>query len=719
MPTVATKFVPLNSVIIVVMTAPIDVETDKQVRALFLGNLNKVRTLLATSDISNTFVDDLDRLIDELQHTLVDDDINRVFASKNKQIRDVYLGIKQLNQSVPANRRHAEMVRRSLINQQYKSNPPQPWFDRQFFQIVSDKERDTLTADPSARASLIFEMLFPFERDLQLDGIPRFEDTESVLKRLANTTYGDATTQWQKGQIFRMIRENEITMKSSNSVVNRLMNMSDVQLSDTLKQVIDESLQDLGRRSADVKKRNSDIDETFKRIEELWAQRPTLKYSQEKQPLYKRLDQYLFESNIENFLRRFIGPKTPEEPPPLPVNPQRDLGNGLTASPKVQLWKSSQLSSQVSSQQNMIDDVDEVILKPSLNSFTSVTNEDSRTLPLVFQNMSSQYDEKEQKPNTPVSYSAQQSTLPIISSSQTTPVGCIRNVRRISFSSPVEKAELERHLQISWGAITPALDMNWQTDKVDITFMNETQASQLLQPVADDSRFQIRYVPNPRYEEFLKLYKDYPLPPTDPTSTNKLEISQIDINKVRDMVASQRIGSVDSARAIFNIASAIAGLSRLSIDFFEFDAGESSFQIGFKNAAHAAVFQNDFETTDIKNIWQDYFGEWIKMQKPTSSDTTKVTTNNKAKSSSAAPTANDKTKSKIKITNVGKLEPKTLKAFLRDANEKARTKLSFRLPDMSKNPITIDLTTPEKATQFRNAILKLDPNQKKVESFYV
>ena len=589
------------------MTAPIDIETDKQVRALFLGNLNKVRTLLATSDISNTFVDNLDRLIDELQHTLVDDDINRVFASKNPQIRDVYLGIKQLNQSVPANRRHAEMVRRSLINQQYKSNPPQPWFDRQFFQIVSDKERDTLTADPSARASLIFEMLFPFERDLQLDGIPRFEDTESVLKRLANTTYGDATTQWQKGQVFRMIRENEITMKSSDSVVNRLMNMSDVQLSDTLKQVIDESLQDLGRRSADVKKRNSDIDETFKRIEELWAQRPTLKYSQEKQPLYKRLDQYLFESNIENFLRRFIGPKTPEEPPPLPVNPQRDLGNGLTASPKVQLWKSSQLSSQVSSQQNMIDDVDEVILKPSLNSFTSVTNEDSRTLPLVFQNMSSQYDGKEQKPDTSVSSYAQPPTLPTSSSSQIKPVGFIRNVRRFSFSSVAEDTELKQKLHI----FPDFLKADWQKDHVDISFASETEANQFSQHFISDLKFPIKFVPNPRFQEFQKLLKDNPLPSNSSKGLYLLEITDIDTNTLARNV---QIGSVAADRAIFNIVKAIADLNGLPIDSFEYHLGESRPTIGFKEGKHNLAFGYLSETPDIKEILQDYFGEQVKIR---------------------------------------------------------------------------------------------------------
>ena len=312
--------------------SPIDEKTDQLVRTLFLGNLNKLRTLLAytSGTIKLKSTTDLNKLIEDLHGVENDNQACDKFSAKNQKLCGIYKDFLDQNEltTFPLERRHAEKVRQSLIRQEYKISPPQPWFDRQFLDAILN---DTDIRDVDARASFIFEMLFANLEPQSSSGtacsdqsgIPHFESIEEIrhkiiLKRL---DYGDVVNAWQVGQVEKNICETGITGKSSNTAVNRLLNMKDAQLSATLARAIDDGLEDLQRRNIDMKNKHMDIDKTFQRIEQLWSKRPAVKFVQEQPPLYKRLDRYLFQSNIERFLDELTGPIPSPRPLALPRNP--------------------------------------------------------------------------------------------------------------------------------------------------------------------------------------------------------------------------------------------------------------------------------------------------------------------------------------------------------------------------------------------------------------
>jgi hypothetical protein len=300
---------------------PIDIETDDLVRDLFLGNLNRLRTLLPPSKPPDELVD----IIENLQPTKInetEDDKNSKYIGQNQAIREVFqmLGVQP---PPPSDRRNAENVRKSLIKQEYKSNPRQPQFDRTFIEELVNGNY----LDRAKRASVVYDLLFAgLSGNLNLNsdnvGIPQFQTTDEVLKKLATMEYEEIVTLWKKAHIQRNVFETELTNKSSNATVNLLMNMTDLQLSSTLDNVIGEALADLARRKQDRNNKHRDVDAAFQKIEQLWAKRPSIKFVPDQPPLVKRLDRYLFESKIGDFLKKLPGfEETPTKPANLPKNP--------------------------------------------------------------------------------------------------------------------------------------------------------------------------------------------------------------------------------------------------------------------------------------------------------------------------------------------------------------------------------------------------------------
>ena len=297
-------------------------ETDEHVEQLIIGNLNKMLTLLSLAR-SGKNMDDLQKITKDLRQ-LITEDLRQPISDKqrdsfNQNIETVYTVLRKEPQ-LPSDRVQAEKVRRSLSRQVCKANFPRPWFNKQFFEAVVESESGV---DAKARASFIFEMLFA-----ELDptskhpaGMPRLESTNKIIDVLKSVGYDDAKTLWQKGQIQKNIIEYEVTGKSSIPAVDRLSNMTDAQLSDTLANAIDDGLKDLKRRSDDIAKKHINIETAFDKIEELWAKRPKVDFVQNQPPLYKKLDRYLFRSNIERFLRKVAGPEKPPTPLALPQNP--------------------------------------------------------------------------------------------------------------------------------------------------------------------------------------------------------------------------------------------------------------------------------------------------------------------------------------------------------------------------------------------------------------
>ncbi len=293
-----------------------DKDTDNRVNDLLLGHLNKLKTLLQQSKKSTK----LDSLMGDLRS-------NRGAVTRD-QVRETYESLRQ-----PLHPAHwpADEVRRSLIRQEYKLSRPSPWFTRPFFDDVVYGKLHV-----EDRASFIFDILFtdlvsvndPAVAGLaerKADGIPCIESTETVVSTLRDFEYSDIVLKWQEGQIQKHICETEITGKSTNGVVNRLMNMDDAELSETLENAIAKALEDLQRRKEDIARYHEDIDTAYQRIEELWAKRPTIRFKQDETPLLKKLDRYLFRSNIERFVRRFTGPEPVENPSTLPRNPPLQL----------------------------------------------------------------------------------------------------------------------------------------------------------------------------------------------------------------------------------------------------------------------------------------------------------------------------------------------------------------------------------------------------------
>lgn len=566
------------------------------------------------SSIHSPFLTDLDYLISVLQNVPVDDDANDVFASKNQLVRNIYVGLKKPLTSLPLDRQHAETVRQSLIKQQHKSIIPQPWFDRQFFQLVMDREAASPTVEQSARASFVFEMLFPIQQNRETDGIPQFNHTESVLQELADMTYTDTVNLWQKGQVYRKIRETEITGISSDAGVNRLMDMDDMRLSVMLSQTIDDALKDIQRRNADIQTRDNHVKEAFNRIEELWAQRPTLQFVQEKQPLYKRLDRYLFQSNIENFLRKFTGLETPEALPPLPENPPI-MSKSLDPPMDDQLTQSASTTTSESGMED-VKVARERILPQSLNILPRPIDEISRAFPLRFQNMTQSPSRTQEQTPT----SLKDSQAPTIFSSDplgenanpylialgpTKPVGMKRNIRRITFSSPMELRQQLNNFH--------DLKLEWHPDNVDILFTSEEEAQQFTERFSGNTM--VQSVPNSKFQDFKGHLKDSPLPPTDAVSMkaapHQIIVSCIDTSKLGAII---QVGSVSSERAIFNVANAIAGLVGIPIDTFQYHSLERKFLLGFKQRQAALAFGYSSGTSDVNDVWRDCFGEDVKVQ---------------------------------------------------------------------------------------------------------
>ena len=304
------------------MTAVIR-KTDEHVKQLIIGYLNKMLTLLSLQR-SGKNTNDLQKITQDL-------------GSLNANIEMVYTDLRR-EPPLPSDRIQVEKVRRSLSRQECRVNFPRPWFNKQFFEAVVESKTGV---NEEARASFIFEMLFA-----KLDptskhpaGVPRLESTDRIIDALKSLGYDDAKTLWQEGQIQKNIIEYDITGKSVIPAVDRLSNMTDAQLSDTLAKAIDDGLKDLKRRSDGIAKKHKDIETAFDRIEELWAKRPGVKFVQDQLPPYKKLDRYLFRSNIERFLRKFIGPEVPPIPQALPQNPV-NLVKRTNPKQDMNLWSS-------------------------------------------------------------------------------------------------------------------------------------------------------------------------------------------------------------------------------------------------------------------------------------------------------------------------------------------------------------------------------------------
>ena len=352
----------------------LDQKTDEGVRSLFLGNLNKLRTLLAyrPAKASVTVLDKLDKVIDELHRAQnsVSNDKNATFFASSFDLEKIYTDLRdQQATQLPSVRQHAERVRDSLIRQEFKANCPQPRFDKAVFDAVINQNS---LKDVNTRPLFIFEMLFadlvsPKGSKQEATGIPKFDSTENIRQKLESCELIEAKIAWQKGQIGKMICEFKITGKSSNAAVNRLLNMKDSELSATLASVIDDGLKDLKRRTDETAKHHKSVEAAFDRIEQLWAKRPTVKFAQDQPKLYKKLDRYLFRSNIEQFLRKFIGPAPDPVPLALPQNPVQTV--------KSTIVPESQFDSGLpKSQQPDIQLDSETTLPPSLVKLTKQDN---------------------------------------------------------------------------------------------------------------------------------------------------------------------------------------------------------------------------------------------------------------------------------------------------------------------------------------------------------
>ena len=570
---------------------------------------------------------------------------------KNHEIETIYNSLQQRQPLNPSDRRCAEEVRRSLIKQEFKANPPQPRFTRQFFDAAVAGKTDD---DVSVRASFVFEMLFadlePAGYSTQkATGIPTFDSADNIRQKLEGLDYSDAVPLWQNGQVWKNIRETEITGKSSSHAVNQLMNMTDNQLNATLAGVIDDGLKDLKRRSDGVADKHKTIDAAFDEIEQLWAKRPSVKFVHDQPSLYKKLDRYLFQSNIEQFLLKLKILK-PESVPVSLGLPQNPVNTVRTNTPKRLAPPLDGNRSNTSRSNSLLvgDDDLETVLPMSLvqtsltvpdtyNSTPSDQNEDSGTEIIDFDEEDDSLEINDLMKGINSNLRSPASSFPHHTTTATHTFAPNRKHfrrRELKITYKLKfKGELRQILN------TPEMDFEknpeWSPNQPSVNLVFKTnQAAENYKSrfPMDINKFTIEHTRNDdavtNFQSFVngtRITKPSAISGFDPSKI--VEVTNIDTNKLNKSATDP----------LFDLISAFILLSKtLPIGYYMEDLSNKKCRIGFSDEKNAKKIANHFQ--DEKDLWLDFLGDNINI----AIDVASKSTNPRSGS--------DKDKSSIRIT---------------------------------------------------------------------